>query len=47
MMYNSFVNPFIACKTDIIISNNTLQCNVYTKGSVEEGDKSYFGILRK
>ena len=23
MKYNSFVNPFISCKTDIIISNNT------------------------
>ena len=24
MKYNSFVNPFISCKTDIIVSNNTL-----------------------
>ena len=24
MKYNSFVNPFTSCKTDIIISNNTL-----------------------
>ena len=24
MKYNSFVNRFISCKTDIIISNNTL-----------------------
>ena len=25
--YNFFVNPFTSCKTDIIISNNTLQVN--------------------
>ena len=24
MEYNFFVNPFTSCKTDIIISNNTL-----------------------
>ena len=24
MEYNFLVNPFISCKTDIIISNNTL-----------------------
>ena len=31
--YNSFVNPFISCKTDIIISNkcyNVLYMHVYT-----------------
>ena len=25
--YNFFVNPFTSCKTDIIISNNTLSCS--------------------
>ena len=34
MKYNSFVNPFISCKTDIIISNNTAIYNVvYNAGA--------------
>ena len=39
MMYNSFVNPFISCKTDII-SNNTVYNVMYIHYNAGAGYKT-------